>query len=258
MYKLTPIAALIALTVSHAATAEEGFRQHDAHVHGEVELNIAQDGKELLIEITAPGADVVGFEHAPQNDEQKQTLAQAVKTLDSANLVFSLTQTAGCKITHHSVTHTLAEDHDDHGHDEHKHDDHHDHDHDEHKHDDHHDHDHDEHKHDDHHDHDHDKHKHDDHHDHDHDEHKHDDHHDHDHDEHKHDDHHDHDHEGHSGHGEFTVEYHFQCDNIAKLEAIDTSWFKLFPATEALKVNVLTDNKQEALRLKKGETTISL
>ncbi|MEF1170987.1 zinc uptake protein ZrgA [Vibrio sinaloensis] len=227
MYKLSPIAALIAVTVSHVAIAEEGFRQHEAHVHGEVELNIAQDGKELLMEITAPGADVVGFEHAPKNDEQKKILADAVATLNQADSVFTLSSAAGCHVEHVAVTHTLGKESDHHDHDEHKHDDHHDHE--EHKHDEHQDHDHDEHKHDDHHDHD----------------------------EHKHDDHHDHDHE-HSGHGEFTVEYHYHCDNIAKLETIDTAWFKQFPATEALKVNVLTDTKQEALRLQPKRTEISL
>lgn len=216
MYKLSPIAALIAVTVSHVAIAEEGFRQHEAHVHGEVELNIAQDGKELLMEITAPGADVVGFEHAPKNDEQKKILADAVTTLNQADSVFTLSAAAGCHVEHVAVTHTLGKESDHHDHDEHKHDDHHDHDHEEHKHDDHHDHDHDEHKHDDHHDHE------------------------------------------HSGHGEFTVEYHYHCDNIAKLETIDTAWFKHFPTTEALKVNVLTDTKQEALRLQPKRTEISL
>ncbi|MEF1185966.1 zinc uptake protein ZrgA [Vibrio sinaloensis] len=160
MYKLSPIAALIAVTVSHVAIAEEGFRQHEAHVHGEVELNIAQDGKELLMEITAPGADVVGFEHAPKNDEQKKILADAVATLNQADSVFTLSSAAGCHVEHVAVTHTL--------------------------------------------------------------------------------------------------EYHYHCDNIAKLETIDTAWFKQFPATEALKVNVLTDTKQEALRLQPKRTEISL
>jgi len=228
MYKLSPLAALVALTISHSVVAEEGFRQHDAHVHGEVELNIAQDGQELLIEITAPGADVVGFEHAPENDQQKQTLAQAVKTLNSANLVFSLTQAADCQLSHYSVSHTLEDKHGEHDHDEH-------------------------------HDHKgHDDHDHDEHHDHKgHDDHDHDEHHDHKgHDGHDHDEHHDH--KGHSGHGEFTVEYHYQCGDITKLNAIETSWFKLFPATEALKVNLLTDEKQEALRLQPKQSVISL
>ena len=242
MYKLSPLAALVALTISHSVVAEEGFRQHDAHVHGEVELNIAQDGQELLIEITAPGADVVGFEHAPENDQQKQTLAQAVKTLNSANLVFSLTQAADCQLSHYSVSHTLEDKHGEHNHDEH-------HDHKGHG----------EHDHDEHHDHKgHDDHDHDEHHDHKgHDDHDHDEHHDHKgHDDHDHDEHHDH--KAHSGHGEFTVEYHYQCGDITKLNAIETSWFKLFPATEALKVNLLTDEKQEALRLQPKQSVISL
>ncbi|WP_159739538.1 zinc uptake protein ZrgA [Vibrio atypicus] len=270
MYKLSPLAALVALTISHSVVAEEGFRQHDAHVHGEVELNIAQDGQELLIEITAPGADVVGFEHAPENDQQKQTLAQAVKTLNSANLVFSLTQAADCQLSHYSVSHTLEDKHGEHNHDEHHdhkghgehdHDEHHDHKgHDDHDHDEHHDHKgHDDHNHDEHHDHKgHDDHDHDEHHDHKgHDDHDHDEHHDHKgHDDHDHDEHHDH--KAHSGHGEFTVEYHYQCGDITKLNAIETSWFKLFPATEALKVNLLTDEKQEALRLQPKQSVISL
>ena len=50
MYKYSPLAALVALTLSQTVYAEDEHRQHDAHVHGEVELNIAQDGKELLID----------------------------------------------------------------------------------------------------------------------------------------------------------------------------------------------------------------
>jgi G3E family GTPase len=201
MNKITPIALGITLAVSSFAQAEEGFRQHSAHVHGVVEFNIAQDANELLMEITAPGADVVGFEHAPQTDEQKHQLEAAVAQLKDANSIFTLAASAGCKVEHKSVTHTLGED-------SHKGHDHHD--------------------------------------DHEH------------HDEHKGHDHHD-DHEGHSSsHGEFTVEYHFECSDIAKLDEINTNWFSHFPNTESIKVNVLTDTKQAAMQLSKGESKISL
>lgn len=221
MNKYSPLAALIALTLSHSATAEDTFRQHDAHVHGEVELNIAQDGNEILVEITAPGADVVGFEHAPKTDEQHDILKQAEAHLSNASAVFALTKAAGCSVKHQKVSHTLGGD-EQHGHEHHDH-----------NHDEHHDHKHDEH-------HDHDEHQ-----DHQHDEH------------HNHDEHHDHETE-HSGHGEFTVEYHYQCDNVAQLTTIETSWFELFPATEAIKFNLLTDSKQASSRLNKNNNTISL
>ena len=129
MNKITPLTLGIILATSSFAYAEEGFRQHGAHVHGQVEFNMAQDGQELLIEITAPGADVVGFEHSPESDGEKQTLANAVSVLSRADNIFTLSSAAGCKVAHQSVTHTLQ-------HDKHDHEDHHDHD--KHDHDQHH------------------------------------------------------------------------------------------------------------------------
>ena len=92
-------------------------RQHGAHVHGVVETNIAQDGEHLLFEITAPGSDVVGFEHAPQNKEQEKLLEQAIAKLKTPNAIFSLPKFANCEISDIHVSHNMkSEDHDDHDH----------------------------------------------------------------------------------------------------------------------------------------------
>ncbi|WP_435247882.1 zinc uptake protein ZrgA [Vibrio sp. nBUS_14] len=243
--KPTILAVVIGMTVSTNVLANEEFRSHSAHVHGQVEVNIAQDGQELLVEVTAPGADVVGFEHAPETADQKKIFEQAIAQLNKPEELFSFNN-ANCTLKFKSVSNTLEGDHDEHeGHDhaEHGHDDHEGHDHAEHDHDDHEGHDHAEHDHDDHKDHDHAEHDHDDHKDHDHAEHDHDDHKDHDHAEHDHGDHEGHDHsEG--GHGEFTVEYHYQCSDVAKLDTISTQWFSKFSNTEKMTVNLLTDNAQ--------------
>ena len=106
MKNITPIALSISLAISSFAYAEEGFRQHSAHVHGHVELNIAQDGKELLMEISAPGADVVGFEHAPKTSEQKHQLENAITTLKDVNNLFTFPASAGCVALNQSVAHT--------------------------------------------------------------------------------------------------------------------------------------------------------
>jgi hypothetical protein len=136
--KMTLLAGLV---VSQFAVAEENFRQHDAHVHGHVEFNIAQDGQDLLVEITAPGADVVGFEHAPKTEAEKASVAKAKATLNDVNSVLILPTSAGCKLVDVDVDTTLESHEDHHDHDDHKdHDEHHDHD--DHKdHDEHHDHD---------------------------------------------------------------------------------------------------------------------
>ncbi|CAH6828390.1 Zinc-binding protein [Vibrio chagasii] len=213
------LAVVIGMTVSTNVLANEEFRSHGAHVHGQVEVNIAQDGQELLVEVTAPGADVVGFEHAPETAEQKKVFEQAIAQLNKPDELFSFNN-ANCTLKFKSVSNTLESDHNEHeGHDHEGHD-------------------HAEHDHDDHKDHDHAEHDHDDHKDHDHAEHDHDDHEGHDH----------HDHEGHEhsegGHGEFTVEYHYQCSDVAKLDTVNTQWFSKFSNTEKMTVNLLTDTAQ--------------
>ncbi|EGQ9977592.1 zinc-binding protein [Vibrio parahaemolyticus] len=125
------LAIVIGLSLSTVATAEE-YRQHSAHVHGHVEFNIAQDGSDLLLEITAPGADVVGFEHTPENAEQEKTLQHAVATLEDSNALFAINPQAQCEIEEVHVEHSLGGQHE-----EHEHHDHEGHDHDEHAHHDH-------------------------------------------------------------------------------------------------------------------------
>ncbi|MCU8558892.1 DUF2796 domain-containing protein [Vibrio vulnificus] len=198
MLRKTSLAILVGLSFSALASAQEGFRQHDAHVHGQVEFNIAQDGHDLLLEITAPGADVVGFEHAPENTEQENQLKAAVEKLSQADLMVQINEAAKCTIENVSVTHTLGgEEHDGHEH---------------------------------------------------HDDHKH-------HDDHEHHDDHGHEHDG---HGAFTVEYQYHCDNVAALNKLETDWFKQFPATQAIQANVLTDKVQSALALSPAHSTVSL
>ncbi|MBS9873072.1 DUF2796 domain-containing protein [Vibrio alginolyticus] len=208
------LALAIGLTLSTAANANE-YRQHGAHVHGHVEFNIAQDGKDLLVEITAPGADVVGFEHAPENAQQEQALKQAVATLEDSNALFAINSQADCNVEEAYVSHNLSETHEEHDHSEHDHDDHAHHDHEGHEH-----HDHNEH---------HDKHDH------------HDDH----------DEAHDH-----GGHGEFSVQYRFNCEQVNQLSQIQTDWFNQFPTTGSISVNIFTDTMQSAIKLSKDNTQI--
>ncbi|MGR5323468.1 zinc uptake protein ZrgA [Vibrio sp. DNB22_17_1] len=220
------LALVICLSLTATVNAEE-YRQHKAHEHGHVEFNIAQDGKDLLIEITSPGADIVGFEHATENAEQEKALNNAIAALKDTNKLFAINQQAKCVIEDVYVSHTLGQDSHE-GHDHHAHEGH----------------DHDKH------DHDHDKHK-----DHVHNEHTHDDHSDHNGHEH-------HDHQGHNrehgGHGEFTGEYRYHCDSIADLNSIDTTWFKTFPTTESINVNLFTDTTQSATNLSKDNAKISI
>ncbi|GAD88082.1 hypothetical protein VHA01S_003_01580 [Vibrio halioticoli NBRC 102217] len=233
---LFSLSALTLAVTSISAHAEEHFRQHGAHVHGSVELNIAQDGQDLLVEIRAPGADVIGFEHMPKTEEQHKIFDKAMAHLNSADSILQISDEAGCTLTTKEVTPALSEgDHDDHeGHDHEGHD--------------HDGHDHDGHDHHAHEGHDHEGHDHDGH-----------DHDGHDHDGHDHHAHEGHDHDGHhDGHGQFNIAYQYQCKDMSKLTQIDTNWFKLFSGTKVIHANLLTDSAQLATELTKGNSVIKL
>ncbi|MBO0765448.1 MAG: DUF2796 domain-containing protein [Hyphomicrobiaceae bacterium] len=93
----------LAAAVTGVGQAEE-HRQLGAHVHGRGTLNIALEGSRLSMELEAPGADIVGFEHAPSTPEQKSTLEKAEKKLKAPQTVLQLPAAAGCSVTDAKVT----------------------------------------------------------------------------------------------------------------------------------------------------------
>jgi len=64
----------LAAAVGFAAIAGASYaqqRQAGAHEHGRGTLNIALEGTRLSMELEAPGADIVGFEHRAKTKKQK-------------------------------------------------------------------------------------------------------------------------------------------------------------------------------------------
>lgn len=138
--------SLIALLAATPVLAQE-TRQLDAHQHGVGALDIAIDGAIVAIGLRAPGADIVGFEYAPETAADRAAVDGAVATLARPLDLFVLPAAAGCSVTRASARlegnlheaeqdgHEAHDDHDDHeeagdhaGHDDHAaHDDHDDH-----------------------------------------------------------------------------------------------------------------------------------
>lgn len=108
---------------------EHDSHGHGAHEHGHGHLNLVLDGNQLMIELQAPAADLVGFEHAAKSDEEKAQYAKAMAQLKQPDALFRFDPTAGCKLTQQELQ-AAKEDHDhDHDHDHQKsdgkHDEHH-------------------------------------------------------------------------------------------------------------------------------------
>lgn len=68
--------------------AADEFEQHGAHVHGEAHLLIAQDEDQLILEFNSAAWNIVGFEHQPNTDLEKNFIAAALKKLQLVEKLF--------------------------------------------------------------------------------------------------------------------------------------------------------------------------
>lgn len=125
----TLLGALGALTLAGTVCAASDKQSHDhneqrtaglgSHVHGEATLNIGQDGDQLLIEFESPAMNLIGFEHEPQTDSQKDSLARANQLLRKMDSLLQVNTEAACRQTDFTLTSPFSgeghdEEHDDH------------------------------------------------------------------------------------------------------------------------------------------------
>ncbi len=128
-------------TLAATPVFAEDARQLDAHEHGVGQLDIAFDGKQIAMELHAPGADIVGFEYGAESSEDRAAVDAAVAILARPLDLFVLPDAAGCSVVQAAAGLESEEDHDDehaedheehadehkeeeHGHDEDDHEDH--------------------------------------------------------------------------------------------------------------------------------------
>jgi hypothetical protein len=96
----------LALGLSVVALPQNALTQHrqlGAHEHGRGTLNIAIEGSQVSMELEAPGADIVGFEHAARTARQKTQVEQAKKQLLAPQALFKFPDAAGCVVAAASV-----------------------------------------------------------------------------------------------------------------------------------------------------------
>ena len=87
-----------------------------AHEHGSGSFNVAMDGNKVAIELEAPGADIIGFEHEARTKRQKAAISIAKAKLKKLANVVTLSEAAGCKLEKASIQlHMEGEDAHDHG-----------------------------------------------------------------------------------------------------------------------------------------------
>ncbi len=94
---------IILLAMTPVALAAE------AHVHGQAHLEVAVDGGTLTLRLESPADSLVGFEHSPRTDKERQAVAAMKQRLDAPDKLFQPTPAAQCQVTGVKLESTLFE-----------------------------------------------------------------------------------------------------------------------------------------------------
>ncbi|KUJ73202.1 hypothetical protein AVO45_15815 [Ruegeria marisrubri] len=100
---------VLALSVFPAALSAEQTRSLDAHMHGAGTLGIAFSGTEFSLSLEAPGADIVGFEHAALSAEDRDLVQAAISDLAKPLSLFVVPNEAGCTVKSANVALAMAQ-----------------------------------------------------------------------------------------------------------------------------------------------------
>lgn len=94
---------LLALPLALAPLAVQADTRHAhaslaSHQHGAAELDVAVDGRDLLLEWRSPAANLLGFEHAPRSAVQRQRVTEVRAALGEGERLFGLPAAAACSL----------------------------------------------------------------------------------------------------------------------------------------------------------------
>lgn len=92
------LVAVVFLALGAPAGLSAAEHGRGAHAHGVSRLIFAVEAKRAEMELETPGADIVGFEHAPRTGDQEAAVARAVASLKAGDMLFALPVGAKCRL----------------------------------------------------------------------------------------------------------------------------------------------------------------
>ncbi len=108
--------ALVCLFVSFEILAQ--VRQKDSHEHGAANLKIAMEGEKLHVEFEVPSESLIGFEHFPKSQSNRENFSESIKILSDPARLFSISSEGECLLVGMKISQSLFSNEDEHGHDE--------------------------------------------------------------------------------------------------------------------------------------------
>jgi len=109
--RLPLLTLCLAAALAQPAFAQGTASDHDehehgalgAHVHGESHLDLAQTETGLELQWRSPAADLLGFEHAPRNQQEEDAVAALRQSLENPQPLVKLPAAADCRLTEASA-----------------------------------------------------------------------------------------------------------------------------------------------------------
>ncbi len=108
---------LICLFVSFDILAEAS-RQKDSHEHGAANLKMVLEGEKLQVEFEVPSESLIGFEHFPKSQSNRENFSESIKILSDPARLFSISSEGECLLVGMKISQSLFSNEDEHGHDE--------------------------------------------------------------------------------------------------------------------------------------------
>ena len=88
---------------NHSHDHGDETRELGAHQHGHAVLQVALEGNMVEMAFEVPGESIVGFEHAPETDEQRTAVDEASTQLSDPLALFTVPTEAGCEVSSSAV-----------------------------------------------------------------------------------------------------------------------------------------------------------
>jgi hypothetical protein len=106
-FKKMTICLFLSLSLYGTLHAEQ-HRQEGVHEHGVARLNLAQEGKRIELHLESPATNLVGYEHMPSSDADRQVLEETLAKLRAADQIFRFDEQAKCRLIDAEVSTPLT------------------------------------------------------------------------------------------------------------------------------------------------------
>jgi hypothetical protein len=107
----------VCLSISFIVLAEAS-RQKDSHEHGAANLKIALEGEKIQVEFEVPSESLIGFEHFPKSESNRENFSNAIKILSDPSRLFAMSREGECLLVGMNISQSLFSNEEEHGHDD--------------------------------------------------------------------------------------------------------------------------------------------